>query len=171
MFRVGQRVVCVDAKPVYRRGDIVRRLDGIVVAITKGLDGLAKGKIYTIRTIESCHYTGETAIHLEEIVRPLNDLGEEVPFLARRFRPVVERKTLNRDFRSNAEQGAEAAGDRRMTTRLGLAKLVADAPCTMAAGMLLEIFWDERGALYARPVNAPLPASQDAADQISVGPR
>jgi hypothetical protein len=78
MFRVGQKVVCVD--------------DGRAVHLgCKLWDGLLKkGALYTISGVNAKHpdFPGVDAVHLAEIRRP-----NGMPFGAWRFRPVVERKT------------------------------------------------------------------------------
>lgn len=75
MFHVGQKVVCVDDT-----GDRVGRTETFPV----------KGVVYTIR---AC---GQYGVHLEEIINQpqqyIQDYGE-VFFKARRFRPLIERKT------------------------------------------------------------------------------
>lgn len=79
-FRVGQKVVCVDASPsaVFRRwcGDVP-----------------VKGQVYTVRGIRvSTHpmWTGALLLLLAEIKNVTTD-GDG--YRAFRFRPVVERKT------------------------------------------------------------------------------
>ncbi len=79
-FRVGMKLVCVDAVfadcyiqlnlPVYRGVYTVR---DIVMGL--GLDGLGPGLVF------------------EEIQNPVGPLGTEYSFVAERFRPLVERKT------------------------------------------------------------------------------
>lgn len=77
MFRVGQKVVCVDAMPKPTN--------------SLGMHGLAEKMIYTIRRISG------GSVWLEEILRPSGwavcRLFAECPYDARRFRPLVERKT------------------------------------------------------------------------------
>ena len=86
MFHVGQLVVCVDdsrvCPPVAGRsyyGD---------------LDGLIKGKIYTVRWCGQYMHTNGLefiAVRLVEIIRPKLTGGDvECPYAAARFRPVVE---------------------------------------------------------------------------------
>lgn len=79
-FRVGQKVVCVDdcfpsthlALPV-------------------------RGAVYTVREIVPDWFPGRTALRLEEIINPETPWSDltmsEVAFNARRFRPLVEKKT------------------------------------------------------------------------------
>jgi hypothetical protein len=85
MFRIGQKVVCVDDGP------IDERYIGFKMEI-------ARGEIYTVRWVgPSPHpdYLGVPAVRLVGINRgfdhntPCNDM----PFSAHRFRPIVERKT------------------------------------------------------------------------------
>lgn len=85
-FRVGQKVVCVEAWSRYGLG----RGDEI---------GPTQDSIYTIREIGvGLHPTCPDELHvrLDEIVNPVIEYkcGKyEVAFRATRFRPVVERKT------------------------------------------------------------------------------
>jgi hypothetical protein len=81
-FRVGQKVVCVNAKP---------RNVGFRIR------GLVEGAIYTVRRvgIQSHPELGEQpSIWLEETVRscPFYDIGDLGSHVSR-FRPAVERKT------------------------------------------------------------------------------
>jgi hypothetical protein len=81
-FRVGQRVVCVDAS----RGRPLRGARATLV----------KNAIYTIRKIEI--WNDVTGVYLEEIIEPVLDVwldrGPTEPcWRLSRFRPVVERKT------------------------------------------------------------------------------
>jgi hypothetical protein len=79
-FYVGQKVVCVD--------------DITCWGPPSEMDGLTKGRVYTIREFARHQTAGEFGVRLVEIVRPLrwDDIIEQ-PFILRRFRPVVERKT------------------------------------------------------------------------------
>lgn len=80
MFRVGQKVVYVDDAET---GDL-RIWPG---KVTPELNA-----VYTIREIH--WWEGACGFLLEEITNPVSDVFEAEPgFLARRFRPVVERKT------------------------------------------------------------------------------
>ena len=87
MFRVGQKVVCVDDTPC-PQSSMPWKLIGT-------LDGLTKGRIYTIRRI-GC-FAGRHQVWLDEIVRPL--LGSicakhgEAGYRPSRFRPIVSRPT------------------------------------------------------------------------------
>ncbi len=80
MFYVGQKVVCVDDKPIQK---------------SNRMDGLSARTIYTIRWSGIEH--GEPSVRLMEIVRPvrlcLGDAVSDLPYLARRFRLLAERKT------------------------------------------------------------------------------
>lgn len=70
MFRVGQRVVCVNAKPE-----------------TWHTTGLVKGEIYTIESMfKNCY--GNLAFQMIEAKN-----GHGVGYRASRFRPIQERKT------------------------------------------------------------------------------
>jgi hypothetical protein len=89
-FVVGQKVVCIDDDPkTYTRPGL---------SYTGDLDGLTRGKIYTIRGI----YVGSIAtpdnnavcLYLNEIVRPVSFLVQrEAGYRAARFRHVREIKT------------------------------------------------------------------------------
>ncbi len=82
MFRVGQKVVCVDSE----------MLIGIWAPDEVGP---IVGGIYTIRRI-FLDYDGDAIVWLNEIARgPLAKAqhGDNAGYLAIRFRPVVERKT------------------------------------------------------------------------------
>ena len=79
MFYAGQKVLCVNDEPL---------VPGL------HMDGLQKGRIYTIR--EAGIELRCSCVRLEEIIRHLGlntFLGQELPFAAYRFRPVTERKT------------------------------------------------------------------------------
>lgn len=76
MFRVGQKVVCIDSptsdvRPPWREFP-------------------RKGAVYTVRG-DRPHF--EPSILLEEIISDVGWDGYEAGFAARRFRPIVERKT------------------------------------------------------------------------------
>lgn len=83
MFYVGQKVECVNDKPA-RAGET--------------LNVLRKHRIYTIRWhgfIAAGHFPSHYKVRLWEIFRkkrPLDPL-EDMPYLAHRFRPLIERKT------------------------------------------------------------------------------
>lgn len=79
MFRIGQKVVCVDDRPreFYQQPTL-----------------LVKGQIYTIRGFTESPIDG-AGLLLEEIIinaKPFTN-GQERGYLPRRFRPAVERKT------------------------------------------------------------------------------
>lgn len=84
-FHVGQKVVCVDAKPRYLPDEIY---------LSDEFE-LEEGKVYTIRSIGFDEFQKqEVIIRLFEIFRePGGDETEESGFMAYRFRPVTERKT------------------------------------------------------------------------------
>ena len=81
MFRIGMKVVCVDdANPWSLRGETIPR----------------RGEIYTVRAINPWAQPAPPCIFLEEIVNAPRDYQRgygELAFLARRFRPLVTRKT------------------------------------------------------------------------------
>jgi hypothetical protein len=83
MFYVGQKVECINDKPAHPG---------------ETLNILRKHRIYTIRWhgfIAAGHFPGQYKVRLWEIFRkkrPLDPL-EDMPYLARRFRPLIERKT------------------------------------------------------------------------------
>ena len=79
-FRVGQKVVCVDTRW------IVTSHKEIVPV---------KNVVYTIRSVE-IGYQGLPVIRLVEIINEphqYSDGFKEARFIARRFRPIVTRKT------------------------------------------------------------------------------
>ncbi len=102
-FRVGQKVVCVDDKPLGNEGYRAH--------------GIYEGSVYTIRHIELCPVKNQTGVLLVEIINPTHlILGGECLFRASRFRPVVERKTsieifhqIRRDVENNVPANAECA--------------------------------------------------------------
>lgn len=77
MFRVGQKVVCVNAGAIDRGKPLVRN------------------RIYTIRAIQSevARPQRGVGLFLEEVVNGLHPSGKEYGYYSDRFRPVVERKT------------------------------------------------------------------------------
>ena len=93
MFRVGQKVVCVDDRdtPAYSSTAIYRNFIG-------GMNGLQEGRVYTVRALgEWPAAPGTTGVWLVEIIRPITshaaeEFGEP-PYAAARFRPAIERKT------------------------------------------------------------------------------
>jgi hypothetical protein len=82
MFRVGQKVVCVDDTPY---PDGYNKLYPV------------KGSIYTIRGFHTESHIDDVGIYLEEVVNPPIEWSDstacEWPFASYRFRPVVERST------------------------------------------------------------------------------
>ena len=84
MFHIGQRVVCVDAKPPRPDGNRY----------------LVEGAIYTIRWVGMHHdlhgiYGTHLRVRLEEVRRPRCPKTRvvDMPYGAFRFRPIVERET------------------------------------------------------------------------------
>jgi hypothetical protein len=77
MFRVGQKVVCINNR-------------NLVYAVAPVL-----GRIYTIRIIQGKVLKPHrgVGIILDEIVNGLHSNGREYGYYSDRFRPVVERKT------------------------------------------------------------------------------
>lgn len=71
-FRIGQKVVCVDASPYY--------------CTPRVSTSLRLNAVYTIRALHDLY--GITCVSVEEI-----EGGIEHAFAATRFRPVVTRKT------------------------------------------------------------------------------
>lgn len=85
-FEVGQAVECIDDK----HGPF-RKINGWI--LLPDLDGLTRGRIYTIRRVGTEHVTGTPAVWLKEIVRHIKyDEPEEPGFLARRFRPLPDER-------------------------------------------------------------------------------
>lgn len=100
MWRVGQRVICVNGQfpaQFFEWGDRTPE----------------EGSVYTIRKIsQGCHgVTGQTALSflLEEIVNPHPDGYAEVMFSACRFRPLSEEQP------NRAAAGSERQVNSRMT--------------------------------------------------------
>lgn len=86
-LRVGQKVVCVDAVADGRYMPA-----GFGPSRTNNLDGLTRGAIYTIRSLNVVF--GTPVCRLQEITRGWEPIfGGESYFAQARFRPVVERKT------------------------------------------------------------------------------
>lgn len=83
-FRVGQKVVCVDDKPFHEN---------------RGVPEIKSGVVYTIRWVGEAPYAPDRifgpVVRLQEVMRGPNGHPEwnDYPFSARRFRPIVERKT------------------------------------------------------------------------------
>ena len=75
MFRVGQRVICIDATPYH--GDWA-----------DGVDPLVEGAVFTISrsNYPSPIFSGDVVISVRELTNPYG-------YFASRFRPAVERKT------------------------------------------------------------------------------
>ena len=82
MFRIGQKVVCVN-------DDVIQYMTGYVSSWVK------IGKIYTIREILPPDFilTDEFCLCLEEIISDQHPMGGEYGWRFSRFRPLTERKT------------------------------------------------------------------------------
>lgn len=79
MFRVGQKVVCVDAKPRLELGNLPTLL--------------TEGQVYTIATIGT-YWGGACGVTLQEITMPaMGNYRYKSGWPVDRFRPAVERKT------------------------------------------------------------------------------
>lgn len=85
-FHVGQKVVCVDVSAPLAGKTIRGSL------VNANLNGLTLGATYTVRGFGISWTDGSAGIYLDEIVRIAHE-GAEITFAARRFRPVIERKT------------------------------------------------------------------------------
>lgn len=84
MFRVGQKVVCVNDDVNYSPKEPGVRYYG-------GLDGLRRGEIYTIRnTGTHPNVDQHHVVWLCEIKRDGDSTFQEAPFSAIRFRPVQD---------------------------------------------------------------------------------
>lgn len=98
MFRVGQKVVCVDAR--------IPRYPGVIP--------VAKGAIYTIRDSgPEPMAQGEWWVLLNEITNISAEGLGELGYTAARFRPIVERKTDISIFTrmlTGQKQGADVNG-------------------------------------------------------------
>jgi hypothetical protein len=83
MFYIGQKVECINDKPA---------------RVGESLNVLRKNRIYTVRWhgfIAVGYFPAQYKIRLWEIFRkkrPLDPL-EDMPYLAQRFRPLIESKT------------------------------------------------------------------------------
>jgi hypothetical protein len=84
MFRVGQKVVCVD--------DTAHGQYSPFRPSGKNLEGLKKGAVYTIRYVGIS--LGVSVVRVNEIKRRYNNIidGENV-YASARFRPIVSRPT------------------------------------------------------------------------------
>ena len=94
MFRIGQKVVCVDDS-TNSFGSVVRaKDDGQLYRLNVNLDGLKKGEIYTVIGFCDAWYGDEPCLILAEIKRFCRGKKSKgfQGFKASRFRPVVERK-------------------------------------------------------------------------------
>lgn len=76
MFKVGQKVVCVDASPT---------TSGLRCALTEGF-------VYTVSGIEDFELQGVGGIYVAEATG-IDDAFHHPAFRITRFRPAVERKT------------------------------------------------------------------------------
>src|SRR5689334_17003316 len=86
-FHVGQKVVCVDVDPdTFKPPTNEYYFDKLE---------LEKGAIYTVRWFGwfEDEFGGDWCMRVNEICGRRDRFCEDVPFLAIRFRPVVERKT------------------------------------------------------------------------------
>lgn len=89
-FVVGQTVICVDD------GDRDKTLPENAKLIADSMDGLTKGRRYTIRDVFFDEGWESVSVRLVEIVRPNSICGGvcyEAGYDPDRFRPVAERKT------------------------------------------------------------------------------
>ena len=86
MFRIGQKVVCVNAANRHA-GKIIRGY-----RVTADLNGLTEGAVYTVRGFGTAWTDGSSTILLGELHRP-PFLGVEQGYVVSRFRPVVEKST------------------------------------------------------------------------------
>jgi len=85
MFYVGQFVLCVDD----RNSEVLGIYPPAGVKWRHGLHGLRRGAVYTVRSLSSLW--DEPALHIEEIVRPIDRItGTEPGFWSRRFMPLKD---------------------------------------------------------------------------------
>lgn len=82
-FRVGQRVVCVNADLDASNGLVA----GIPATWSDNLDGLREREVYTVRFVGMQY--GHPMVWLREIKRGPSLDGSEAGFAALRFRPVA----------------------------------------------------------------------------------
>lgn len=97
-FHVGQLVVCVDDRRSVERG--IKPPPGGFIG---DLDGLTRGRIYTVRRICFDDYFLLTIVVLDEIVRPQDDGYDST-----RFRPLSD--TRISVFRKMLEPSPEKEG-------------------------------------------------------------
>ena len=76
MFYVGQKVQCVDNN---------------CYSISGQISGLAVGQIYIVRWVGDYRGINDDGCHIR--VMGVVRKGRDTPFMARRFKPVVEKKT------------------------------------------------------------------------------
>lgn len=76
-WKVGDRVVCVDAEGVHMVGQPLKH-----------------GKVYVIRAVYLSYESQQPSVRLEGVINPIHlASGNEVGYYARRFRKVQTRKT------------------------------------------------------------------------------
>lgn len=93
MFRIGQKVQCIDAEA---NGQYI---PAGLFAKNRDLHRLTLNSVYTVRNVRLC--LGRSICRVEEIIRPTDPFfGEEAYFACERFRPLTERKTDISAFRS-----------------------------------------------------------------------
>jgi len=102
MFRIGQKVVCVNADSSIP--------GNIGFGWHPWYEALVEGQVYTVRRYYM--YCDRPAVWLEEIERSehsRNHWGPDVGYAACRFRPVIERKTDISVFTDMLKQTENAA--------------------------------------------------------------
>ncbi len=95
-FRVGQKVVCVDADP-HSRGWLGPWLEG---------EAPVEGNVYTVKAIAISADTDDLAIQINEISRV-----KRWGYGAFRFRPAVDRKTDISNLKALLVHGAKIRED------------------------------------------------------------
>jgi hypothetical protein len=94
MFKVGQKVVCIDDSPRPNR------------PVRKGITIPKKDKIYTVRDMYTAKSSGELALILVEIKNPPHpDWGKELGFLADRFKPIDDSYNFAEGVLAKLEKG------------------------------------------------------------------
>lgn len=92
MFHIGQEVECVDVSLPHNGLVVQCHHTGLLMTVRGGLNGLKEGATYTIRGFGTSWITGEPAVYLNEIIRPIAHDGTEITFNAKRFRAVLKKK-------------------------------------------------------------------------------
>lgn len=105
MFYVGQKVVCVDDRPL-----IPEYLPdpALYSGDSDDMDGLTRGVVYTVRG--SIDFYGAPCLALVELPRGTDSSGREIGFHVNRFRPLQEQgMSILRAILADPKKELEAA--------------------------------------------------------------